>query len=197
MMSMLLLLPLWLHFSAAPSPTLALDNVNKIIEGVPTDLAESKLLVARYDVYDMDDKPEGMPPQVLPRYNKLAKQSNSSIKKTIDAAYAHDYQMVGLPSVPEMKAEGYKYFMDMVLMPKQMSYPEKRAMVPAYEKYESTGKMFGNRYVQFHFYFYIRNLETNDVYITTRFKGNYDVYAAMKVHLKQVMKDLKAGNTGS
>jgi hypothetical protein len=77
----------------------------------------------------------------------------------------------------------------MALMPKQMKYPKKEAMVPTYEKYKSVNSMFNNRYSQFVYYFYIRLLETNDAYITTKFRGNIEAYQRAKF-LKQVSSDL-------
>ena len=193
--STVLLLPILLLFQLPFSAKA--QTVEKIIEGVPADLTSENLLVPRFDVYDVDDAPDGMPIHILPRYNKLARQNNTSIKKTVEASCDLDYTMVSLNDVPQQKEGGFKYYLDMVLMPKQMRYPEKRAMIPSWEKYENVNKMFTNPYVQFHYYFYIRNLETDDAYITTRFKGHYDVYSAMKICLKQVNKVIEAGNTGS
>jgi hypothetical protein len=79
--------------------------------------------------------------------------------------------------------------MDLVWMPKQMKEPKREAMIPAFERFESANSMFSNRNAQFHYYFYIRDLETNDVYITSRFQGNADAYAGMKKFLMQVSKD--------
>lgn len=163
--------------------------VNRIIEGVPDDLAQQTLLVARYDMMDLE---EVMPPKkrdYLLSVNRSAKIGNSTIDDIFKSKYDHEYKLVGLKQVRAYKEEGYRYFMDLVWMPKQMKAPKREAMVPAYERFESANRMFSNRNSQFQYYFYIRDLETGDVYITSKFQGNADAYNGMKKFLAAVKKD--------
>lgn len=164
-------------------------TVNKIYEGVPEDLSKQKLLVPRYDFMDMENLPDGAPPNIAVRFNKEAKKGNTTIAELAEKNYAFKYKLTSVSEVEELKEQGYKYYMDMVLMPKGMKEPEKRAMVPSYDKYGAAHKMFNNRYTQFHYYFYIRDLETNDAYVTSKMKGNWDVYNCMRLFFRQVSKD--------
>ena len=164
-------------------------HVNRVITGVPDDLDRQTLLVARYDLADME---EVMPPkrrEYLLSVNKAAKIGNTTINDIFKAQYPFEYKLVGLQQVQVYKAEGYRYFMDLVWMPKQMKEPKKEAMKPAYERFESANRMFSNRNAQFHYYFYIRDLETGDAYITSRFQGNADAYNGMKKFVAQIRKD--------
>ncbi|MEO0895539.1 MAG: hypothetical protein AAFY71_03895 [Bacteroidota bacterium] len=164
-------------------------TVNKVIQGVPEDLSTATLIVPRYDFMDIENLPDGAPPSLAVRFNKEAKKANTTIAGVADKNYALKYKLASVSEVEAMKEEGYKYYMDMVLMPKGMKEPEKRAMVPSYDKYGAAHKMFNNRYTQFHYYFYIRDLETNDAYITSKMKGNWDVYNCMRLFFKQVSRD--------
>ncbi|MCI4668170.1 MAG: hypothetical protein MRZ79_08535 [Bacteroidia bacterium] len=168
-------------------------TVTKVIQGVPSDLSLETLLIPRYDFWDPEDAPKGAPPSVVVRYNREAKKANTTIDGIAQKYYSTKYKMADIKEVEAMKAQGYKYFMDMVLMPKGMREAEPRAMVPSFIKFGETYKMFNNRYTQFNYYFYIRDLETNEAYVTTRLKGNFDVYTSMRIFFKQVSKDMLAG----
>ncbi|RMG69425.1 MAG: hypothetical protein D6722_10380 [Bacteroidetes bacterium] len=109
----------------------------------------------------------------------------------LEKAYPYPYKLVSLSQVEAMKAAGYRYYLDMVLMPKQMDQPKREAMVPSYEKYETANKMYKNRYTQFHYYFYIRDLETDDAYMGTRLRGHFETYPAIQRFCKQVSKDFR------
>lgn len=165
-------------------------TVTKVIKGVPKNLSTETLLVPRYDLWDPEDAPAGAPPSIVVRYNREAKKANTTIASIAQKHLSAKYKMADISEVEALKEEGYRYFMDMVLMPKGMKEPETRAMVPSYVKFGETYKMFKNRYTQFNYYFYIRDLETNEAYITTKFRGNFDVYTSMKLFFKHVSKDM-------
>lgn len=170
-------------------------TVSKVIEGVPKDLNVNNLIVPRYDFWEPEDAPAGAPPSIVVRYNREAKKANTTIDGIARKYYPTKYKMADISEVDILKEQGYKYFMDMVLMPKGMKEPETRAMIPSYEKFSETYKMFKNRYTQFNYYFYIRNLETNEAYVTTKFRGNFDVYTAMKIFFKAAARDMLEGGS--
>lgn len=170
--------------------------VNEIFESVPQDLDQSVLLIPRYDFVGIEDLPEGAPFSVAKQINSAAKKGNTTINEMAIKGYKFDYKLVSMSDIDSLKAQGYTYYLDMVLMPKQMKYPEAKAMVPTWEKYGTTNRMFRNRYTQFQFYFYIRDLRSNDAYITTRFRGTSEVYVGMKKFFQQASKDAALTDEG-
>ena len=46
----------------------------------------------------------------------------------------------------------------------------------AIEQFDTANRMYRNRYTQFHYYFYIRDLETNDVYFGTKLQSHFEIY---------------------
>ena len=163
--------------------------VNKVIKGVPADLNEQTLLIPRFEFLDVENAAPGERREFIVRYNKVAKKSNTSLNEAVMKNYPFEYKLVDLQQVPSMKEEGFRYFVDMVLMPKQMTEVKEEAMIPAYEKYESASKMYRNRNTMWHYYFYIRDLETNDAYVTSKLSGNWDVYRGIGKFMRQVKKD--------
>ena len=165
--------------------------VNKVIEGVPEDLEESTLLIPRYDLFDMDEA-IGKRRDFVINYNKAAKRNNTTINDMVKKSYPFEYKLVGLKDVEGyQQEETYRYYMDMVLMPKQMTQVKKEAMVPSFIKFNNLNKMLSNRNSQFRYYWYIRDLKTDDAYITTRLQGQKEEYAGMGKFLKIVTKDVK------
>jgi hypothetical protein len=76
-------------------------------------------------------------------------------------------------------------------MPKQFTDVRREALVPSYEKFGSANKMFTNDYLQFHYYFYIRDLQEHNAFLTTRIKGNGDPYKGLANFIDQVKEDHK------
>lgn len=107
-------------------------------------------------------------------------------------AYPYEYKLISLSEINYYRAEGYKYFLDMALMPKQMKQPKPEALVPAYDKWRTANKMYNNRNSMWHHYFYIRDIQENDAYITQKFKGSGEVYKGIGSTLRQCKKDLAA-----
>ncbi|MEM6766509.1 MAG: hypothetical protein AAF655_16360 [Bacteroidota bacterium] len=163
--------------------------MEQIYEGVPDDISEETLLIPRFDFLDPEEAMEGEKRKFVIAVNKQAKIGNTTINDIALKSYPFTYQLITLQEVEGMVAKGYKYFMDMVLMPKQMSHAQREAMIPSYIKYKSANKMFTNRYTQFRYYFYIRDLTTHDAYITTKLKGYPEVYPGMKGFLKRIGAD--------
>lgn len=164
--------------------------VNKVIHESPSDLKDTVLLIARFDLLDPETGVTGSRRKFIIEMNKAAKRSNSTLKETMDKSYNLEYKMASLSEVEDLRDQGYRYFVDMVLMPKQMDHPKEEAMIPSFIKYPTANKMYNNRNSQFHYYFYIRDLITDDAYLTTRFKGSADVYEGLKKFLRQVEKEI-------
>ncbi len=164
--------------------------INETFEDVPENLATEVLLIPRYDIMDLKNLPDGLSPAVASKFNREAERANSYIRAIAQKHYPTKFVLVSLSDIDSLREEGYRYFMDMVLMPKQLRAPEPKAMIPSYDKYGATHKMFNNRYTQFHYYFYIRDLESDDAYLTSKFRGERDVYQGIKRFLKQLEKDM-------
>lgn len=165
--------------------------VNKIIPDTPSDLLQDTLLIPRFDFMDIEDGAVGRRRKFIVDMNRRAKESNTTLDKTIRKAYKFEYKLISLSEIGYYKKKGYKYFLDMVVMPKQMKQPKPEALVPAYDKYRTANKMYNNRNTMWHHYFYIRDIQENDAYITKRFKGGAEVYRGIASTLKQFQKDLK------
>jgi hypothetical protein len=164
-------------------------TVNTIITDAPDDLAKDTLLVPRFDLMMPEVGATGERRKFIASVNSYARKSNSYLKEILDKNYPYPYRLVGLSEVDSLKDAGKRYFLDLVLMPKQMERVKKEAMVSAYRKYRTANKMYNNRDPQFHYYFYIRNLQTDDAYVNSRLRGNLEVYPAVKATLVQAVKD--------
>lgn len=164
-------------------------TVNTIITDAPGDLAKDTLLVPRFDLMMPEVGATGERRKFIASVNSYARKSNSYLKEILDKNYPYPYRLVGLSEVDSLKDAGKRYFLDLVLMPKQMERVKKEAMVSAYRKYRTANKMYNNRDPQFHYYFYIRNLQTDDAYVNSRLRGNLEVYPAVKATLLQAVKD--------
>lgn len=164
--------------------------VKDIIFNVPQELANDTLLIPRYDFLDPEDGAVGARRDFIVNVNKQAKKGNTTINEIALKAYPFPYKLISLSEVEWYRANGYKYFMDMALMPKQMRQPEPRALVPSFEKFSTANKMFRNRNSMWHFYFYIRDLSNEDAYMTSKLRGSFEVYRCMKAFLGRVSGDL-------
>ena len=183
------LLSLQVPSSEAPSQQIP---VNRIIPDTPEDLDKNVLLVPRFDFMDAEDGAVGQRRKFIVSMNRRAKEANTTLNKTILKAYPYEYKLISLSEINYYKANGYKYFLDMALMPKQMKQPKPEALVPAYEKWRTANKMYNNRNSMWHHYFYIRDIQENDAYISQKFKGSGEVYKGIGATLRQFKKDLAA-----
>ena len=166
--------------------------VNKIIPNTPEDLDKNVLLIPRFDFMDVEDGAVGKRRQFVVHMNRKAKESNTTLNNTIMKAYPFEYKLISMSEIGYYRNEGYKYFLDMALMPKQMKQPKPEALVPAYKKWRTANKMYSNRNTMWHHYFYIRDIQEDDAYITQNFKGGPEVYKGIAKTLKQFKKDLEA-----
>jgi len=178
-------------FTTGPEAISQQIPVNKIIPDTPKDLFSDTLLIPRFDFMDVEDGAVGRRREFVVSMNRRAKESNTTLNKAIYKAYPYEYKLISLSEINYYKAKGYKYFLDMALMPKQMKQPKPEALVPAYEKYKTANKMYNNRNRMWHHYFYIRDIQTDDAYITKNFKGNPEVYPGISRLLKQSQKDIE------
>lgn len=165
--------------------------VNEVHHDAPADLANTTLLIPAFDLVTAG--PEATPRRkaYVDNVNAMAEESNASLKKVISKTYPFSYELTSIAEVESYKQKGYRYFLDMVIMPKQMTRVKKAAMVSTYRKYETANRMYRNENYQFQFYFYIRDLQTDDAYMGTRMRGNADVYPGIKKFLKEIVKDLE------
>ncbi|MEM6803201.1 MAG: hypothetical protein AAF696_17475 [Bacteroidota bacterium] len=166
--------------------------VNKIIPDTPEDLDKNVLLIPRFDFMDVEDGAVGKRRQFIVHNNRKAKESNTTLNKTIMKAYPYEYKLISMSEIGYYRNEGYKYFLDMALMPKQMKQPKPEALIPAYEKWRTANKMYSNRNTMWHHYFYIRDIQQDDAYISQNFKGGPEVYKGIARTLKQFKKDIEA-----
>ncbi|MEM6348134.1 MAG: hypothetical protein AAF927_29910 [Bacteroidota bacterium] len=185
MKSLLLILASYCFLTSPDTPT-----VNNIIKEVPDELINTTLLLPRFVEYTKESAPEGMPESYIKVNNREAKRCNETMLEMAKKNYPFKVKLVDFSEIEEYRKQGYRYYLDMVLMPKQMEEPKKEVMVPSFVKYKSPQHMFTNVYVQFHYYYYIRDLETNDAYITTRLKGNEEAFVGINKFFKQLTKDL-------
>ncbi|MEL6252700.1 MAG: hypothetical protein AAFR87_11865 [Bacteroidota bacterium] len=178
----------------APSTETSVQQtpVNRIIPNTPEDLDKNVLLIPRFDFMDAEDGAVGQRRKFIVSMNRRAKEANTTLNKTIMKAYPYEYKLISLSEINYYRAEGYKYFLDMALMPKQMKQPKPEALVPAYDKWRTANKMYNNRNSMWHHYFYIRDIQENDAYITQKFKGSGEVYKGIGSTLRQCKKDLAA-----
>lgn len=159
------------------------EPVKEIVKGIPDDLKQSELLVPQYDAV-----PSNVPnAQTI---NRSVKEGNEEIQRILRKHYDGKYKMVSLKEVESMKAKGYKYLMDVVVMPKQFKEPKKEAMVSVTRKFKTANAMFANYDAQYHYYFYIRDLSTDNAYITQKFHGRFLAYDSMDEFFTQVSKEM-------
>ncbi|MBX7242314.1 MAG: hypothetical protein K1X92_11245 [Bacteroidia bacterium] len=159
------------------------EPVKSLYTSIPKDLKTSVLLVPQYDIV-----PGDVPNAAL--INRSAKEGNAEIIRILKKSYSGKYKTVSLKEVEKKKQEGNRYFMDMVVMPKQMKEPKKEAMISSYRKFKTANAMFANYDAQFHYYFYIRDLKTDDAYLTEKFHGRFQAYQSMEEFLKRVNTEL-------
>lgn len=159
------------------------EPVKNVYSSIPKGLRTSVLLVPQYDIV-----PKEVPNSAL--INRSAKEGNAEILRILKKSYSGKYKMVSLKEIENMKQAGSRYFMDMVVMPKQMKEPKKEAMLASFRKFKTANAMFANYDAQFHYYFYIRDLNTDDAYLTEKFHGRFQAYQSMEEFLKRVNTEL-------
>lgn len=167
-------------------------TVAAVVADAPEDLPRHTLLVPRYDLLDPEPGATGDKRKFIATVNKNAMTGNRFIKDLVAKNYPHPFRLVSLSEVDSLRAAGERYFLDMVLMPKQMREAEPQAMIASFRRFRSTNRMFVNRNAQFHFYFYIRDLQSETAYVGTRFRGHLEAYNAMQLCLRHIADDLAA-----
>ena len=166
------------------------DIEERIFYSAPAELDQEILLIPAFDTLQMAKHatPERM--AYVQKVNMAAKGANATLKEVIEGIYPYKYQLVSLKEVKTWEEKGIRYFLDLVLMPKQMQQLKMEALIPSYEKHTTANKMYRNNNLQFHYYFYIRDLQNGDIYAGTKPKGNAAVYKGIDKFLKQIIKDL-------
>lgn len=163
--------------------------VEKIRPNVPGELVNDTLIVAAFDLVEPEPGMAGPRRQQMIRINKAAKEANQTLFKFMTKHYPYPFKLVPLKYIPGFKADGYKWFLDMVVMPKQMKAPEPMALIPAYERHRSANRMYNHRNAMWHYYFYVRDLQNDDAYISRKFKGKGVMYDALKHYLRQIVTE--------
>lgn len=169
----------------------------KILKETPADLASQTLIVPMFEDRILDEGEQslyktdkGFRAQVQ-RFNELVKEQNKFITTEINKSYkGGKYMQAKLRDVDSLAKKGYKYYLDLIIMPKQFHEPEKQALAPSYRLHQTANTMFNNYNEQFHYYFYIRDIQTHDIYLSKEFKGNVFMYDAMSDFLKRVKKEM-------
>ncbi len=171
----------WLSWGQLP--------VSEVHATLPADLSVSHLLVPAFDLLDPELETDPQQQALVHRINARAHEANETLRKVVEKHYPHVFRLVPLDQVPALKDSGYRYFLDVALMPKQMKSPKLETLIPAYERYPSASHLFTNRNVMFHYYFYLRDLRSEEAYLTSRFRGYSEVYHSMKRFFQQVEKE--------
>ncbi len=168
-----------------------------IFDSIPSDMGKNnKLLVAIFE----DKELNPMEQRALKRDKQFAKQvadlkrlvaeRNAELVRILKK-YNTPYQLVKMHDIDSLKAAGHKYYLDMSVMPKQFKEPKKEAMFPSYNRFDNANEMYANYNVQFHYYFYIRNIQNDDVYLTQNFKGYEQGFVSLEKFLGKVKAEMK------
>lgn len=171
--------------------------IAEIFRAVPADLGkDNKLLVAIFE----DRILNPMEQRALARDKQFAKQVEELKRMVAERneelthilkKYNVPYQLVKMHEIDSLRNAGYKYYLDMAIMPKQFKDPKKEAMYASYTRFDNANEMYANYNVQFHYYFYIRNLQNDDVYLTQEFKGYEQGFVSLEKFLDKVKKEMK------
>lgn len=163
---------------------------NRIYYEAPKDLLKQVLLIPAFDelTAHIGDSPQRR--AYVERVNKAAVEANATLRQVVEKNYPYRYKLISLSEVAQFRADKYRYFLDLVIMPKQMDYLKAEALVPSYEKYQTANKMYRNNNLQFHYYFYVRDLQKDDIYASSKLKGNAEVYKGIGKFLTHLLKDL-------
>lgn len=153
--------------------------VNKVIAASPSDLLKQTLLIPQFDAVASDTKDAAT-------LNEEIKAKNAEIVRIVKKNYGGKFKLVSIKQIESLKKQGYRYYLDVVIMPRQMHEANKEIMVSSYRKFKSLNAVLTNRNTQFNYYFYIRDLHSDDVYLSADFRGKFNEHDAMQTFLEQV-----------
>ncbi|RMG27577.1 MAG: hypothetical protein D6730_06915 [Bacteroidetes bacterium] len=165
------------------------STVNEVFYRAPDDLSSQVLLVPAFDVLEMQENDPPDRKAYVEKVNQAAIEANEALRQVIAKAYPYRFQLIGLGEVAAYKEKGYKYFLDLVIMPKQMERVKQAAMVPAYKKFTTANRMYRNGNYQFHYYFYIRDIQKDNAYVGKKLKGDPEVYRGISRFLRNIAKE--------
>lgn len=179
---------LWLGLCLCASQFFAQGlPVGKIYFSAPEKMKQDTLWVA---CFSPQVPSRAMPPQKLKSFNRLVREHNGTLFEILSKHYRYPFELVPFDSIEHLQAIGKRYYLDVALMPKQMSKPEPEAMIPGFHKFSSINQMYNNLYAQFHYYFYIRDLQNGEAFVGEKFIGKLEAYQGMTSFLKQIKKEL-------
>lgn len=169
--------------------------VKKLIKATPPLSTTQKLLVPKFESPVLSSRDSMRLTQdknfakQIEHITEMAKQKNKEVEQMLKSAKI-PYEMVRMQDIPSIKSNAKRYYLDMVVMPKQFNEPKREALIPTYAQFNSASEMYANYNVQFHYYFYIRDLQTDDCYLTQKFKGYEQGFVSLSKFLNVVKSEM-------
>lgn len=166
-------------------------TVNEIIEMLPADLLTTELLLPYYEEVDVSKIEDPAQRKAIETYNKQVASRNKEYKNVVLSNYKAPKSLVICSEYTEYFKRGHKYALDFVFMPKKLNYPNRQALVPFFLRVNNLGLAFNNRNTQFYIYYFIRDLQTDNIYIGRHFRGYKEVYGGMMSFFKAIQEEAK------
>ena len=161
----------------------------------PVELKTDTLLIPAYDLIAAGSA-KGKKLKQIKRVNSLVREHNGEQRKILEKYYPYPWKLVSLWEVSIYRQKGHYYFLDHAVMPRHWPVPNPYAMAPTYRRYKSTNEIYRITDFQFHYYFYIRDLQTDKAFMTDPPHGQADVYAGITWLLKKVTRKLDKSRPG-
>lgn len=185
-----------MEFEAPELPPLPQEGngevtVNEIIEMLPPDLLTSELLLPYYEEVDVSQIEDPAQRKAIENYNKQVASRNKEYKNVVLVNYKAPKRLVTCGEYAEYYKMGHRYALDFVFMPKKLNYPNRQALVPFFLRVNNLGLAFNNRNTQFYIYYFIRDLQTDNIYIGRHFRGYKEVYGGMMSFFKAIQEEAK------
>lgn len=167
--------------------------IGQIHHSAPPALAAQRLLVPEFELTIPEAAQNVAERQHMLQVNRQVREANTIMFGILAKSYGQPFELAPLRMADSLAAAGVsRYFLDMALMPKQLEAPKPAAMVPVFQRHRKANTMFYNTNLQFYYYFYIRDLQSQDVWLSSRFKGYAQPYKGMQAFLRRIAKDLQA-----
>ncbi|MFK7971215.1 MAG: hypothetical protein AB8F95_12650 [Bacteroidia bacterium] len=165
-------------------------GVSEVHYDFPSALMHDTLIIPAYETFSTKGL-TGKDLQKTKRINALSKEHNETQRKLLVKYYPFPWKMVPLALVEAHKNRGHYYYLDYVPMPRHWRVPNPEAMVAMFLRYDRTLQIYRISNFQFWYYFYIRDLSTDQAYMSNPPHGHADVYTGMKWLWKHVAKVVK------
>lgn len=155
----------------------------------PEALRTDTLIIPMYEVFSTRGL-SGKKLKQAQRVNSLSKEHNETMIKLLDKYYPYPWKLVPLAYVRDYTTDGHYYYLDYVPMPRHWRVPNPDAMVSMHLRYKRTLEIYRIHDYQFWYYFYIRDLSTDEAYMSNPPHGHADVYKGMTWLWKHIAKEL-------